>query len=107
MIEYPIYKDYPEFKNTKEMFLWIYGQRAMDWVSDLSGKRLLPIHHWQWHWQFLHVLSKNTYPKWKLNPNNILLGLPEEHERQNQFDLFNYYRDLIRHHYEVCKNEFD
>jgi len=50
---------------------------------------LHPVGHWQWHWQFAHVLGKGSYPKYKLNPENIMLMLPEEHEKQENYQLFN------------------
>jgi len=46
------------FKNQREMFNWIWENRSHN--SELSGKKLLPKSHIQWHWQFLHVLSKGT-----------------------------------------------
>lgn len=75
-----------EFKNQLKMFNWIWENRPH--FSQLSGKPLLPKGHFKWHWQFLHVLPKGSYPKYKLNPDNILLGLPEEHDRQDTFEVF-------------------
>lgn len=58
-------------------------------ISELSGKPLLPRNHMLWYHQFLHVLPHDTYPSEGLNKDNIMLALPEEHERQNEFDAFN------------------
>lgn len=67
------------------MFLWLWEKKAH--ISELSGKPLLPQGHFKWHWQFLHVLG-GTYPSYKLESDNIMLGLPEEHERQEIFPKF-------------------
>lgn len=95
------------FKNQKEMFVWIWDARHHQ--SELSGKQLLHPNHPQWHWQFLHVLPKGSYPKYKLNPDNILLGLPEEHERQEQFEVFKKKKlELKRQYYkEFYGKEYD
>lgn len=69
------------------MFLEIWEDRPH--LSEVSGKPLHPVGHWQWHWQFAHVLGKGSYPKYKLNPENIMLMLPEEHEKQENYQLFN------------------
>ena len=74
------------FKNQKEMFEYIWETRPH--ISELSGKPLLQKGHFKWHWQFLHVLSKNSYPSMKLEPDNILLATPEEHEKQEQYKAF-------------------
>jgi hypothetical protein len=65
----------------------------------LSGRQLLPEGHPQWTWQFLHVLSKGSYPGYKFNPDNILLALPDEHQRQEQFPAFIEKRDQLRREY--------
>ena len=95
------------FKNQTELFNHIWETREQ--VSELSGKPLLFKGHFQWYWQFLHVLPKGTYPKYKLNPDNIILALPEEHENQEQFNSFlerrqELTREYYREHY--CK-EFE
>lgn len=97
----------PEFKNQKEMFLWIWDNRPH--VSELTGKPLLYPGNSKWHWQFLHVLPKGAYPAFKLNQNNVLLGLPDEHEKQNEFNIFNEkYENLQREYYrDVYGKEFE
>jgi hypothetical protein len=75
-----------KFKNQVEMFKYIWETRPH--VSELSGETLYEYGHWLWHWQFLHILSKGSYPSYKLNPDNILLALPGEHERQEQYQVF-------------------
>lgn len=75
-----------KFENQREMFLYIWENR--EHVSQISGKQLLNINNPQWHWQFLHVLPKGTYPKYKLNPDNIILGTVSEHENQEHFKFF-------------------
>ena len=94
------------FRSQSEMFRWIWDNRPHK--SELTGKGLLPKGHSMWHWQFLHVLPKGSYPKWKLNPDNIVLALPEEHERQGDFEAFQTrYEDLRRkYHKEFYNKEF-
>jgi len=89
-----------KFKDQKQLFAYVWATRPH--VSELSGKPLLYPNSNKWHHQFLHVLSKGAYPSYRLNPDNILLGTPEEHAKQEEYDLFNekkqelkeaYYRD--------------
>jgi len=75
-----------QFKTQKEMYKWIWENRSH--VSEISGKPLLNQNHIQFIWQFAHILPKGSYPKWKLNPDNIMLMLPYEHENQEQYLLF-------------------
>jgi len=70
----------------KELFNKIWEERPH--VSEVSGKPLLPKGHSQWHWQFAHVLSKGAFPSYKFNPDNIMLMLPEEHEKQEMYSAF-------------------
>lgn len=79
------------------MFLEIWEDRPH--LSEVSGKPLHPVGHWQWHWQFAHVLGKGSYPKYKLNPENIMLMLPEEHEKQESYQLFNEKRIKLKKEY--------
>jgi len=89
-----------EFKSQREMFEWIWERRPP--FSELSGDPLFYPGHPKWHWQFLHVLPKGSYPKFKLNPGNILLGTPEEHDRQEEFDIFRRKKmELTREYYEM------
>ena len=96
-----------QFKNQSEMFNWIWDKRPH--VSEISGQPLLPKGHSQWHWQFLHILPKGSYPKYKFNPNNIILALPEEHENQEQYEYFQQRQlELKRQYYkEFYNKEFD
>ena len=85
-------------KNQKELFEHIWNTR--EHYSELTGEPLYNKNNSQWHWQFLHVLPKGSYPKYKLNPDNIMLALPEEHQNQNQYDKFNEkYEELRRQYY--------
>tara|TARA_R110002020_G_scaffold303189_1_gene518525 strand:- start:297 stop:569 length:273 start_codon:yes stop_codon:yes gene_type:complete len=89
-------------KSQKELFKHVWETR--EHVSEVSGKSLLPRSHYQWHWQFAHILSKGAYPAFKLNPNNIMLMLPEEHEKQEQYDLFNERKEALKRQYYENKN---
>lgn len=86
-----------EFKNQLQMFNYIWDTR--DHVSEISGKPLLNRNNFKWHFQFAHVLSKGQYTKYKLNPNNIMLMLPEEHEKQETFPKFIEKRDELKRKY--------
>lgn len=96
-----------KFKNQKELFEYIWETRPH--VSDVSGLPLLPKGHFKHHWQFAHVLAKGHYPSYKLNPDNIMLMLPEEHDNQESFEYFNERKEeLTRQYYkEVYGKEFD
>ena len=83
-----------EFKNQKEMFEWIWGNRPH--VSEISGQPLLPKTDWQWHWQFGHLLSKGTFPSYKLREENIMLMTVKEHENQERHAMFNERREEIQ-----------
>ena len=90
------------FNNQTDMFNWIWDNRPH--VSELSGRNLLPKSHLMWHWQFLHVLPKGKFKRMALNSDNILLGLPEEHKKQNQYPVFNEkYEKLAREYYESVR----
>jgi len=86
-----------KFKNQTEMFNWIHENR--EWKSEVSGKPLLPKGHWQFHWQFAHLIGKGPYPSFKLREENIMLMLPEEHEHQESFPEFIERRDKIKEKY--------
>jgi len=94
------------FKTQKEMYDWIWDNRPHE--SALSGKTLLPKGHFQFYWQFLHVLPKGSYPSYKLKSDNILLALPDEHARQNDYPVFNRkYEELRRQYYmEIYSKKF-
>ena len=57
-------------------------------VSEFSGKPLLPKGHFQWGWQFAHVLNKGRFPSMRLRKDNIFLCLPEEQNIQDRFEIF-------------------
>ena len=95
-----------KFKNQKEMFNYIWETR--EHKSEISGLPLFHEKHFQHHWQFLHILPKGTYPKWKLNPDNIMLGTVEEHENQEQYEVFKERQsELKREYYREFYNRKD
>lgn len=87
------------------LFEEIWSER--DHVSELSGKPLLPKGHPQWHWQFLHILSK-SYPAYKFRKENIMLALPEEHAIQERYPKFMERHEELRRQYykEIYGKEF-
>ena len=76
-----------------EMFREIWNERPH--FSELSNSPLLYHGHFQWHWQFLHVLPKGSYGKMKLFKGNILLGTPDEHNKQERFDVFRERKEIL------------
>jgi len=91
-------------RNQKELFEFVWATR--EHVSEVSGKPLLPRHDYRWHWQFAHILSKGSYPAFKLNPDNIMLMLPEEHEKQERYDLFNERKEALKLIYYESRKPF-
>ena len=86
-----------QFKNQKELFDYVWQTR--EHISELTQEPLLPQGHFMWHWQFLHILPKGTFPHYKLNPDNIILALPTEHDHQEQYEEFNKRKDKLRREY--------
>ena len=84
-------------KNQKDLFEQVWQERAH--LSEISGKPLFGKGHPLWHWQFGHVLSKGAYPRYKLNPENIMLMLPEEHEKQESFEAFRERKQVLKEKY--------
>lgn len=48
--------------------------------SEVSGKALPPPGHPMFHWTGSHLLAKGRYPDYKLDPRNIVMVTPEEHQ---------------------------
>lgn len=69
-----------------DVFNEIWDERPH--VSELSGKPLLPKGHILWFKQFLHVVNKGRFDSVRLDKRNILLGLPDEHDHQDRYDVF-------------------
>lgn len=91
-----------EEQSMKGLFLEIWNERKH--ISELSGEPLLREGHSLWHFQFLHVLGHGPFPKFKYYKKNILLGLPEEHEKQNDFEAFNERHDeMLTEYYKDSK----
>jgi hypothetical protein len=83
--------------NQNQLFKEIWEER--EHISELSGEPLLPFGHWQWHWCFLHILPKGTYPKWKFEKKNIILGTVKEHENQDHIPEFLKLRERLKAEY--------
>ena len=75
-----------KYKNQIEMFNDIWENR--EHVSELTGELLFAKYHFLWFNQFLHILPKGTFPRYKLNPENIILATPDEHKKQETFKIF-------------------
>jgi hypothetical protein len=86
-----------KFKNQSEMFNWIYENK--EWVSEIDGSPLPYKGHYQWHWCFAHKLSKGSYPSEKLNPENIMLLTPDQHQNQEQYPQFIQSREEMKQIY--------
>jgi hypothetical protein len=81
----------------KKLFIEIWTER--EHVSEISGKPLLYPGNFKFHWQFAHVLGKQAYPRYKFRKENIMLMLPEEHEKQETFKIFRDKRDQLKEKY--------
>jgi len=90
------------FKNQKELFEYVWANRPH--VSEISGKPLLYPNHPKFHWQFAHILAKGCYKGYALNENNIMLMLPEEHENQEQYKIFQEKKEELKRAYYADKN---
>ena len=84
------------FKNFDQVREYIWETR--EHKSELSGEPLLHKGHWQWSWQFLHLLGRN-YTYWVLNPDNVILGTVKEHEIQGSIPCFVKKQDEMREKY--------
>jgi hypothetical protein len=87
----PIKQEKEETLNGKteiDIFNEIWEERPH--VSELSGKPLPydKTNMKMWVCQFLHVINKGRSPALRLNKENILLGTPEEHRFQDQYEIF-------------------
>ena len=69
-----------------KLFNEIWDERSH--VSEFTGKPLLPKGHYQWHFQFAHVLNKGRFPSMRLRKDNIFLCLPDEQMIQDRFEVF-------------------
>lgn len=86
-----------EFKNQTDLFNHVWNTRKH--ISEISGKNLYPPGHWLFFHQFAHVLSKGAFPRYKLNPDNIMLMLPEEHSNQEQYEKYQARKDELKAQY--------
>lgn len=84
-------------KGQKALFEEIWEERPH--ISEVSGRPLLARGHWQWHHQFAHILGKGAYPAFKFKKENIMLMLPEEHEKQESFEKFQKRKEELKREY--------
>lgn len=89
-------------RSEMDVFLEIWDER--EHISELTGKPLLPKGDAKWHFQFLHILPKSRFPELRLDKDNILLGLPEEHDHQDRYEVFRKKKvELLKLVYELNK----
>jgi hypothetical protein len=71
-----------------DVFKEIWDERPH--ISELSGLPLPygPNNMQNWVKQFLHVINKGRSNDLRLVKRNIMLGTPEEHEHQDQYEAF-------------------
>ncbi len=67
-----------EFKNQRELFLWIWENRPH--VSEIDGSPLFYPGHLLFFNQFSHILPKSIYPSAKLYEENVILITAEQHD---------------------------
>jgi len=75
-------------KPTGELQLFNEIWEDREHFSEFTGKPLLPKGHYQWHFQFAHVLNKGRFPSMRLRKDNIFLCLPDEQMIQDRFEVF-------------------
>ena len=75
-------------KATGELKLFNEIWEDREHFSEFTGKPLLPKGHYQWHFQFAHVLNKGRFPSMRLRKDNIFLCLPDEQMIQDRFEVF-------------------
>ena len=71
--------------NTGERELLIRLIEIRGAKSEISGKPLYNQLHPNFHWQASHILVKSIYDLYRLNPDNIFLCLPSEHQFWEHF----------------------
>lgn len=84
-------------RNQTELFEFVWNTR--DHLSEVSGKPLPYKGHPQHHWIYAHILAKGPYPQYKLNPENIILLTPEEHDLQETFLEFRERKEKLKQKY--------
>ena len=68
------------YDSQMEMFNDIWDNMDKPRVCPISKEKLDKLYNTsRWHWCFAHILSKGMFPKWKLNPNNIMVVHPDVH----------------------------
>jgi len=91
-----------KFKTVSELFKHISETREMK--SQLSGDPLLNTNHSLHHWQYLHILSKNSHTLWKTDERNVILGTVEEHNNQESNETFKLIQAAAKRRY-MIENE--
>lgn len=80
-----LYESWLAIGDEKALFLLIWKQ--FPHKSYLSGEDLEKYFGTDFFWDcFIHVLPKrlNAFPQFRLNPDNIILGTPQEHQSIDQ-----------------------
>lgn len=67
-------------KPTGERPLFIALWAKCGGKSEVSGEPLHPPEHHLFHFQGSHLLPKGTYPDYRLDPRNLVMMTPDEHE---------------------------
>ena len=65
---------------TGELKLFIRSYAKQGGKCLISGDRLLPPEHPNFHWQGCHLLPKGTYPEMRLVPENVVMVLSKYHD---------------------------
>ena len=91
-----------KFKTVSELFKHVKNTREP--ISQLSGEPILYENHFQHHWCYLHILSKNSHTLWRTDERNIILGTVEEHENQESNETFKLIQAAAKRRY-MIENE--
>jgi len=71
------------FRTQREMFEHIWNTRPH--ICLFTGSNLDLVPKYQWSWIFMHILRKGSYPMFKYNTDNIVLGHPNFHLAADNF----------------------
>lgn len=91
-----------KFKPTGELSFFRTLLQQRPHRSELSGT---PIHNFD-IWNFGHILSKAAFPKFRLNPENIILLTKDEHIRQHNGTLDEKYKIILKEKAEILKQKY-
>jgi hypothetical protein len=98
-------KKYKEFFHKESGITFTNFQQVREYIwynrehkSEVSGKPLHPLGSFWWTHQFAHLLNRH-HTHFVLNPDNVMLLLPDEHSNQESYPLFMKRQEEMRRKY--------